>query len=139
MSHSLSQELIFPHIFGQFLDSGVENRDDDISESLLRALTHVKGDLVLVFCNTLLWGAVPFALGLILNKKRHGRWLVWLELLSFAGLKTIFDDRFLIHQYPQAIFHTFEWGYVLMAWLIVYSITAFFITKGFEFMNKSNQ
>lgn len=122
--------MMFAIFFTQYLDSGKGVSTDDIAEFLFRALTHVRGDFILVVCNTLLWGVVPFTFALRLSKKRFGQWLVWLVFLFFSVVKTIFDDRLLIHQYPQEIFHSFEWGYVLVAWLIVYSIATLFITKG---------
>jgi hypothetical protein len=58
-----------------------------------------------------------------------------------AALKTKFEDFFFIHTYPQfknvPPFHTFEWGYVLTSWLILYGVAALFITKGTEYLSES--
>jgi hypothetical protein len=127
--------LMFAVFFAQYLDSGEEQYGNDVSEFIFRALTHVRGDFILALCNTLVWGSVPFAIGIMLKKKRYGKWLVWGTLLMFATLKTLFKDFFFIHQYPQALFHTFEWNYVLVAWLIVYALAALFIINGVELMS----
>ena len=64
----LMSAAIFMFFFALYLDSAKDDLNNDISEFLFRALTHVKGDIVLSLCNVLLWGAVPFAVGITLNK-----------------------------------------------------------------------
>jgi len=132
--------IMFFLFFAQYLDSQSDNSSDDISEFIFRALTHVRGDIMLVFCNALLWGAVPFSLAIVLKKKRWGKWLVWGFFGVVALIKTKFEDFFFIHTYPQFMqvppFHTFEWGYVLTAWSILYTVAALFILKWAEYLSE---
>lgn len=140
---ALMSVMMFVFFFANYLDSQSDNSSDDISEFIFRALTHVRGDLVLVFCNALLWGTVPFVVAFVLKKKKWGELLVWGFFVGMTLLKTKFEDFFFIHAYPQIMqvppFHTFEWGSVLTAWLIIYSASALFITKGIEMIEGTSQ
>lgn len=101
----------------------------------LTGLTHVQ-DVALVVCNVLLWGILPFAIGIRLREKTHGTRLVWIFFISLSFLRTLAEDQLLIHQYPEVLTHRYEWGFVLFDWLIVYVIAALFITKGIKSLTK---
>jgi hypothetical protein len=66
---TLMSAMMFFFFFANFLDAQADTSSDDISEFIFRALTHVRGDLVLVFCNALLWGGVPFSVAIALKKR----------------------------------------------------------------------
>jgi hypothetical protein len=106
---------------------------------LLRGLTYVEPDLILVISNSLLWCVVPFAAGIWLYKKKKGDSFVWLFFIGFALFKTIFDDRIIIHQYPEILVFSFDWGFVLFDWLIIYAIAALFVTKGIKSLSEKEQ
>ncbi len=89
--------ILFAIFFAIYHDSGKENMSDDISEFMFRAFTHVKGDLILITCSSLLWGAVPFSIGIILNKKHHGKWYVCGLFAALIAIKTKFEDYYFIH------------------------------------------
>lgn len=136
----LMMSLVMMALFvANYLDSKEHVLTNDILEFLFRALTHVQGDILLTFCNVLCWGTVPFAIGIMARNNRYGKWLVWIVMALFATLKTFFEDFFFIHRYPQGAFHSFEWNYVLVAWAGIYSLAAFFIIKGREFINAANE
>ena len=126
--------LVFSILFAVYLDSGKHAPRDDISEFIFRSFTHTKGDIILVFCNSLLWGAVPFAIGMVLRKKSHSGWWVCGFFTILLLAKTQFEDFFFIHLYPQLAqlppYHTFEWQYVMVGWGVVYSLASIAIVKG---------
>ena len=101
----------------------------EFMEYVVRGLTHINPDIILTICNILLWGTLPFALGIMIKDKQGMRWL-WLFFLGAAVLKTLFDDNFIIHQFPEELIHPFEWGYVFFDWAVIYSIAGFFIRRG---------
>ena len=103
----------------------------EFMEYVVRGLTHINPDFILTICNILLWGTLPFALGVVIKEKQSLRFL-WLVFLGAAVLKTLFDDNFIIHQFPEELIHPFEWGYVFVDWAVIYSIAAFFISRGME-------
>jgi hypothetical protein len=109
--------------------------DAEMMGYALTGLTHVQ-DVAFVVCNVLLWGVLPFAIGMRLRKKAHGTRLVWIFFISLSFLRTLAEDQLLIHQYPEVLAHRYEWGFVLFDWLIVYVIAALFITKGIESLTK---
>ena len=132
---SLMTVVIMASFFALYLDSEKDDWTNDVSEIIFRTSTHVNGDLILVLCNTPLWGAVPFATGIIFGKLHNGTLWVWLFFVGVAVSKAWFDDYFFIHSYPQELpFHQFESGYVLFNWPIIYLIAALFITKGRKFL-----
>lgn len=98
---------------------------------LLTGLTHVQ-DSVLIVCNVILWGVVPFGIAIRLRPKKNGSRPVLIFFIGFTLLRTLVEDRFLIHQYPEVLTHQYEWGFVLFDWLIIYLIAGLFITKGIK-------
>lgn len=103
-----------------------------LMEYLLHALIAVQPDLTLTIGNLFLWGTVPFACAIRFSRKKGGSRLVWALFLAVALLKTLFDDEFIIHQYSRILAHSFEWGYVLFAWGVIYALAGLFVTKGIE-------
>lgn len=119
-----------------YLDAGQYVPDTLFEEHLFRAFTHFKGNIFLTLSNALFWGGFPVGIGMFLRTYKQGTRLVWVVFAIFTLLKTFFDDYFLNHTYPETLVHPYEWDSVLIAWLIVYSLAALFITKGIESLTK---
>lgn len=120
-----------------YVDASQDIPDTLFAEHVFGALTHLKPDLMLTLCNVLFWGLFPIGIGMFLMNKKHGTLSVWIFLGVLTLIKTFFEDYFLIHTYPEALFHSFEWGSVLLAWLIIYSLVGFFITKGIALLKET--
>lgn len=112
--------------------------DTLFEEHWFRALTHLKPDIILFLTNALLWCIFPFGIGLILKGKKHGNKLTWIFFGVFTLLKTFADDWLFNHTYPEALVHPYEWGYVLVGWLTIYSVCALFITKVIDYLTEKN-
>jgi hypothetical protein len=112
--------------------------DTLIEEHIFRALTHIKADLSLTVCNALLWVTFPIGIGMFLRNMKYGMRLVWIFFAVFTLLKTFFEDYFLNHTYPETLVHSYEWDSVLLAWVIIYSLVALFITKGIDLLSEMN-
>lgn len=112
--------------------------DTLFDEHWFRALTHLKPDIILFLTNALLWCILPFGIGLILKGKKHGNSLTWIFFGGFALLKTFADDWLFNHTYPETLVHPYEWGYVLVGWLTIYSLCSLFITKVIDYLTEKN-
>jgi hypothetical protein len=119
--------------FAMYVDAKTDDHAGSLSEALFRAFTHMRRDAVLTLCNVLLWGTVPFSIGLKLRKYRYGSLLVWVCFAAFTGFKTWFEDLFIIHSHPELFqYYPFDWEYFMASWLVVYGIAALVITKGLD-------
>ncbi len=112
--------------------------DTLFEEHWFRALTHLKPDIILFLTNALLWCIFPFGIGFILKGKKHGNPLTWIFFGVFSLLKTFADDYFFNHTYPEALVHPYEWGYVFVGWLTIYSLCSLFITKVIDYLTEKN-
>jgi hypothetical protein len=104
----------------------------EMMEYLLHGFIEIEADFALTIGTSLVWGTVPFAVAIWLNKKKNRLLLVWTFFIALAALKTLFDGNFLVYQYPELFAHSLKWPIVLFDWAVIYSLAALFVTKGLE-------
>ena len=121
-----------------YLDASQDVPDTLFEEHIFRAFTHMKANIFLTLSNALLWGVFPVCIGIFLRTKKQGERLVWVVVAIFTLLKIFSDDYLFNHTYPETLIHSYEWESVLVAWLIVYSLAAVFITKGIDSLTEKN-